>query len=99
MPFRHIWPSVTGAGQILSGIGLLFNLLPGTAAWAEAMQIALYTLLIWLPAALAPPHTRLSCTALAISWTFGAAAIAVAQNTPAPSRSLSAEAHPLSHAH
>jgi len=84
MPFRHIWPSVTGAGQIASGLGVLVNLLPRIAAWAETLQIALYTLLIWLPAALTPPHTRLSCTAFSISWTFGAAAFAVAQNTPAP---------------
>ncbi|HTB98168.1 MAG TPA: hypothetical protein VK716_14245 [Terracidiphilus sp.] len=83
MPFRHAWAYIIGAGQIASGFGLLFNVLPRPAAWAEAIQISLYTLLIWMPAAASAPHTQLSCTACAISWTFGAAAWAVAQNTPA----------------
>ncbi len=81
MPFRHAWATITGAGQIASGLGLLFNVLPRPAAWAEAIQITIYNLLIWIPAAILT-HDRLSCTACAISWTFGAAAIAVAQNTP-----------------
>ncbi|MGC2614137.1 MAG: hypothetical protein WA354_08930, partial [Terracidiphilus sp.] len=49
-------------------------------AWAEAGQITLYTLLIWLPAIFATPRARLSWTALWISWTIGAAAWVVAQN-------------------
>ena len=78
LPFRKGWACVTGAGQIASGLGVLFNVLPRVAAWAEAGQITLYTLLVWLPAIVAAPTTRLNWTAFFISWIFGAAAWAVA---------------------
>jgi hypothetical protein len=61
----------------------LFNVLPRVAAWAEAGQIALYTLLVWGGAILSTPKTRLAWTGFFISWIFGAAAWAVAQNVPA----------------
>ncbi len=81
LPFKTSWAYLTGAGQMASGLGVLFGVLPRVAAWAEAGQITLYTLLIWLPAIFATPHRRLSWTALWISWTIGAAAWVVAQNT------------------
>jgi uncharacterized membrane protein len=80
LPFRTGWAYLTGAGQIASGLGVLFGILPRAAAWAEAIQIALYTLLIWVPAAFTGPGVRLNWTGLCISWTIGAAAWAVAQN-------------------
>ena len=83
LPFPKGWACLTGAGQIASGLGVLFNVLPRVAAWAEAGQIALYTLLVWLLAILAAPSARLNWTAFFISWIFGAAACAVAQNVPA----------------
>jgi uncharacterized membrane protein len=82
LPFRTGWAYLTGAGQIASGLGVLCNVLPRIAAWAEAGQITLYTLLVWLPALMTAP-TRLNWTAFFISWIFGAAAWAVAQNVPA----------------
>jgi uncharacterized membrane protein len=83
LPFPKGWAYLTGAGQIASGLGVLFNVLPRVAAWAEAGQIALYTILVWLLAILAAPSARLNWTAFFISWIFGAAACAVAQNMPA----------------
>ncbi len=80
LPFKTGWAYLTGAGQMASGLGVLFGVLPRVAAWAEAGQITLYTLLIWLPAIFATPRARLSWTALWISWTIGAAAWVVAQN-------------------
>jgi uncharacterized membrane protein len=82
LPFRKSWAILTGAGQIASGLGVLFSVLPRIAAYAEAAQIMIYTLLVWA-AALLSAHTRLNLTALFISWIFGAAAWAVAQNVPA----------------
>ena len=82
LPFRRGWAYLTGAGQIASGLGVLFSVLPRVAAWAEAGQITIYTLLVWLPAIVAA-RTRLNWTAFFISWIFGAAAWAVAQNMPA----------------
>ena len=80
LPYRIGWAYLTGAGQMASGLGVLFNVLPRIAAWAEAGQIALYTLLVWGPAILAAPKARLPWTAFFISWIIAAAAGAVAQN-------------------
>jgi uncharacterized membrane protein len=85
LPYPKGWAILTGAGQIASGLGVLFGVLPSIAAWAEAGQITCYTLLLWLPALIAAP-TRFNWTAFFISWIFGAAAYAVAQNV-APKKS------------
>ncbi len=92
LPGKVFWAYLTGLGQIASGLGILFGVLPRVAAWAEAIQISLYTLLIWLPAILmgrrnlgpsfAHADTRLSFTAFLISWIIAAGAWAVAQNVP-----------------
>jgi uncharacterized membrane protein len=78
-PNREFWAYLTGAGQIASGLGILFSVLPKIAAWAEAMQISLYTLLVWVPAIVAAPKTRLPWTAFFISWAIGAGAWVMAQ--------------------
>lgn len=92
LPFRTGWAYLTGAGQIASGLGILFGVLPRVAAWAEAGQISIYTLLIWLPALLVPPskdleavfgadnYRRTCWTAFWISWIIASGALAVAQN-------------------
>lgn len=96
MPYRAAFVYITGAGQIASGLGVLFNILPRVAAWAEVIQIALYTGLIWIPSIFlqhtnylpeffTKPDMRLALTASAISWTIGAAALLVAQSIPAKS--------------
>lgn len=92
LPNKAFWAHLTGAGQIASGLGVLFGVLPRVAAWAEAIQISLYTLLIWLPAILlanknlgpsfSDAGTRTSYTAFFISWIIAGAAWAVAQNVP-----------------
>ena len=91
LPYRAGWARLAGAGQIASGLGVLFGVLPRLAAWAEAAQISIYTLLIWLPACImisaANLHAvsgqsggRLPFTAFFISWIIAAAAWTVAQN-------------------
>jgi len=92
LPGKAFWAYLTGLGQIASGLGVLFGVLPRLAAWAEAIQISLYALLIWLPAILlgnrnlgpsfAHADRRLSFTAFFISWIIAAGAWAVAQNLP-----------------
>jgi uncharacterized membrane protein len=92
LPGKMFWAYLTGIGQIASGLGLLFGIFPRIAAWAEAVQISLYALLIWLPAILmgnrnlgptfAHADRRLSFTAFLISWIIAAGAWVVAQNVP-----------------
>jgi uncharacterized membrane protein len=80
LPYRVGWAYLTGAGQIASGLGVLFSVFPQVAAWAEAGMISIFTLLVWGPAILAAPKTRLPWTAFFISWAIASAAWVVAQN-------------------
>jgi len=80
LPFRTGWAYLTGAGHIAAGLGVLFSVLPRAAAYAEAGMLSVFTLLVWIPAILAAPRTRLPWTAFFISWAISAAAWAVAQN-------------------
>jgi uncharacterized membrane protein len=85
LPYRVGWAYLTGAGQMASGLGVLFSILPRMAAYAEAGMISLFTLLVWAPAIVAAPKARLPWTAFFISWAIASAAWVVAQNiTPKP---------------
>jgi uncharacterized membrane protein len=90
LPYRAGWAYLTGVGQIACGLGVLFSILPRVAARAEAGMISLFTILVWGPAILAAPRTRLPWTAFFISWAIASAAWVVAQNI-APKRSAKAE--------
>jgi uncharacterized membrane protein len=93
LPYRVFWAYLTGAGQIACGLGVLFRVLPRIAATAEAVMISLFTLLVWLPAIVAAPATRLPWTAFFISWAIGSAAWVVAQNIP--SKPAAAQKRPI----
>jgi uncharacterized membrane protein len=80
LPFRTGWAYLTGIGQIACGLGVLFSPYPRLAAAAEAGMLSLFTLLVWGPAILASPATRLPWTAFFISWAITAAAWLVARN-------------------
>jgi uncharacterized membrane protein len=80
LPFRTGWAWLTGLGQIASGLGVLFSVLPKVAAIAEACMISVFTLLVWGPKIVTAPSERFSATAFFISWIIAAAAWLVAQN-------------------
>jgi uncharacterized membrane protein len=80
LPYRVGWACLTGVGQIACGLGVLFSIYPRVAAKAEAGMISLFTLLVWGPAILAAPTTRLPWTAFFISWAIASAAWVVAQS-------------------
>jgi uncharacterized membrane protein len=80
LPFRTGWAYLTGVGQMACGVGVLFSVFPRVAAVTEAGMISLFTLLIWFPAILTAPKTRLPWTAFFISWAIAAGAWVVAQN-------------------
>jgi uncharacterized membrane protein len=80
LPYRVGWAYLTGAGQIACGLGVLFSIFPRVAAWAEAGMISVFTLLVWGPAIVAAPKTRLPWTAYFISWAIASAAWVDAQN-------------------
>jgi uncharacterized membrane protein len=78
LPYRTGWAYLTGLGQIACGIGVLFSIYPRVAAMTEAGMLSLFTLLVWVPAILAAPTTRLPWTAFFISWAIASAAWLVA---------------------
>jgi len=80
LPYRVGWAYLTGAGQMACGLGVLFSILPRVAARAEAGMVSLFTLLVWGPAIVAAPETRLPWTAFFISWAIASAAWVVSQN-------------------
>jgi uncharacterized membrane protein len=80
LPYHVGWAYLTGAGHIACGLGVLFSVFPRVAAYMEAGMIGVFTLLVWVPAILAAPTTRLPWTAFFISWAIGSAAWVVAQN-------------------
>jgi uncharacterized membrane protein len=80
IPFKIFFAYLTGIGHMASGIGVLFSILPRVAAWAEAAMLSVITLLVWAPAVLAAPKTRLPWTAFFISWAITAAVFVVAAN-------------------
>lgn len=98
LPTRALFAWLTGLGQIASGLGLVFNVLPRAAAYAESAQLWLYTLLIWVPAVLFGPNAdvqavfggagglRLPLTALLVTWFPAACALAIAQAISTPKR-------------
>jgi uncharacterized membrane protein len=79
IPFRTFWAYLTGAGHIAAGLGVLFSAFPRVAATAEAGMLSVITLLVWVPAILAAPRTRLPWTAFFISWALASAVWVVAQ--------------------
>src|ERR1700682_1283345 len=80
LPYRVGWAYLTGAGQIACGLGVLFSIYPRVAAAAETGMLSLFTLLVWGPAILSAPKTRLPWTAFFISWAITAGAWVVANN-------------------
>jgi uncharacterized membrane protein len=79
IPFRMFWAWLTGAGHIAAGLGVLFSVLPRVALYAEAAMLTVITLLVWAPAVMLAPGTRLPWTAFWISWSITAAVWVLAQ--------------------
>ena len=71
LPFHVPLAYFTGAAWIAAAIGILFGVLPGLAAMLTAIMVSLFTLLIWVPAAIGAP-TNISdwsefCSSVAIT--------------------------------
>jgi uncharacterized membrane protein len=98
LPYHTGWAYLTGFGHITAGLGVLFSVLPGTAAVAETCMISLFTLLVWGPKILATPQTRFSWTAFFISWAIGAGASLVAQSIVQKQSAKTSRAGTLQHA-
>ena len=82
LPFRLGWAYFTGACHCAAGLALLSGVLAGLAARLEAAMLAIFTILVWVPAVASAPATRSNWTELWISWALTAAAAVVAATVP-----------------
>jgi uncharacterized membrane protein len=78
LPFRRGWAYLTGAGHLAAGLGVLFSIHPRLAAAMEAAMLTIFTVVVWIPAILAPSATRDARWEFAISWAIAAGAWVVA---------------------
>jgi uncharacterized membrane protein len=90
LPFRTGLAFLTGAGQILCGLAILFAFYPRIAALIETAMLALFAFLVWGPdtwfattpkLAGSPAGFRFPLTAFLITWVIGAAALLIANNS------------------
>jgi uncharacterized membrane protein len=90
LPFRVALAYLTGIGQILCGLAILFSLFARVAALIETVMVALFALLVWGPdtwfatipkMAGTPPGIRFPLTAFLITWVVGASALLIANNS------------------
>jgi uncharacterized membrane protein len=74
LPFRYGWAYFTGAAHIAAGIAIFFNILPRLAATLETLMMGVFTVLVWIPAAIETPSQRFAWTALLMSTVITAGA-------------------------
>lgn len=67
LPGRFAWAYLTGAGNIIAGVAVLFAVFPRLAATTEAAMLGIITLLVWGPGLFTKPTDRLQLTAFLIS--------------------------------
>lgn len=90
LPFRTALAFLTGAGQILCGIAIIFRVYPRIAALIETATLALFAFLVWGPdtwfastpkMAGSPAGFRFPLSAFLITWVIAAAAWLIANNS------------------
>ena len=82
IPFHTFWAYFTGAAQIAAGIGILLNILPRLAASLDAILLASFTFVVWIPKIIAPGDAGATWSEFTISWAVTAAAWVVAMSFP-----------------
>jgi uncharacterized membrane protein len=73
LPARLGLAYFTGLAHIAAGLAILFAVLPRLAAALETLMMAIFTVLVWIPAVIAAPAQRFTWTALLISTVITAA--------------------------
>ncbi|HEV7703528.1 MAG TPA: hypothetical protein VGO46_04510 [Gemmatimonadaceae bacterium] len=82
IPFHTFWAYFTGAAQIAAGVGVILGILPKLAATLDAVLLASFTFVVWIPMIIAPGPKGATWSEFTISWAVTAAAWVVAASFP-----------------
>ena len=80
LPWHVGWAYFTGGAYIAAGVAVLAGVLPRLAASLAAVQIGLFTLLVWAPKLAAGSKDPSDWSEAAISWALTAGALVVAES-------------------